>query len=52
MTKDDDIKVLSVENQTHIYEKLIDFVPEIINKVKLMSPDMLKKKTTEKTNDG
>ena len=26
------IRVLSLENETHLYEKLIDFVPELIGK--------------------
>jgi sporulation protein YtfJ len=43
VTKDDEIKVLSLENQTHIYEKLIDFVPEIMNKIKLINPNGSKK---------
>lgn len=36
-----EIKVLSLENQTHIYEKLIDFVPELISKIKLVSPKVM-----------
>lgn len=36
-----DIKVLSLENQTHIYEKLIDFVPELLSKIKLVSPKVM-----------
>ncbi len=39
--QEDDIKVLSLENQTHIYEKLIDFVPELLAKVKLVSPKVM-----------
>ncbi len=38
---DNEIKVLSLENQTHIYEKLIDFVPELLAKVKLVSPKVM-----------
>lgn len=36
-----EIKVLSLENQTHIYEKLIDFVPELLSKIKLVSPKVV-----------
>jgi len=39
--REDEIKVLSLENQTHIYEKLIDFVPELLEKVKLVTPKMM-----------
>lgn len=39
--KEDDIKVLSLENQTHIYEKLIDFIPEFMAKIKLVSPKVM-----------
>ena len=45
--KEDDIKVLSLENQTHIYEKLIDFVPEILSKIKLVSPKILNGKNQQ-----
>lgn len=33
-----EIKVLSLENQTHIYEKLIDFIPELLSKLRLVNP--------------
>ena len=47
--KNDQIKVLSLENQTHIYEKLIDFIPEFMNKIKLVSPKMMgKNQNTDK----
>lgn len=49
VTKDDEIKVLSLENTTHIYEKLIDFVPELMSKIKLMGPEFFKKKSTNIT---
>ena len=38
VSAESDIKVLSLENQTHIYEKIIDFVPEFLSKVKLINP--------------
>ncbi|HEY8364356.1 MAG TPA: GerW family sporulation protein [Haloplasmataceae bacterium] len=41
VNNDNDIRVLSLENQTHIYEKLIDFVPELLQKIKLVTPKMM-----------
>ncbi len=39
--KEDEVKVLSLENQTHIYEKIIDFIPELMAKVKLVTPKVM-----------
>lgn len=49
VSKTDEIKVLSLENQTHIYEKLIDFIPDLINKVKLVNPG--NRKSVYRVND-
>lgn len=38
VTNNGEIKVLSLENQTHIYEKLIDFIPELLSKLRLVNP--------------
>lgn len=51
VTADDHIRVLSLENETHLYEKLIDFVPELINKIKLMANTQRNKGTTQVQKD-
>ncbi len=46
--KSDDISVLSLENQTHLYEKLIDLVPKAVEKVKGSVPKKMKNDAEKK----
>jgi len=52
VTKEDDIKVLSLEHQTHIYEKLIDFVPEIMSKIKMVGANSERRNKKSSEDEG
>lgn len=41
---DNDIKILHLEQQTHLYEKVIDYMPSLTNKISDLFKDMSKDK--------